>query len=638
MTNEEYKKKKRRIKVPLFFKRKVFITTMLLVCSGIMAVMATYAWFILSTAPEVSGVTTTVGANGSLEMALLTNETGANTSLIKADVGNSIEIAGRVAGNVTWGNLVDLADTSYGLNTLTLYPSLLNEKDGVLDKTAMLSIPHNGYDGRIKTVTSNTSVAIYKNGAFDTTNANYGVRAIGSVGAGGSREGYMSSAKSSFTASRNSANSAAANAITANGSNFMSVALKGKNGNYSVAEVKALLAMTEGIRNSLDYSMTSYKQAIIACAAASSISDSDFASVRAGISSATGNTFSQFANYLPSGALTADLDALGTKISEAEVAIGLANEKLYTNYGTENEAPVPDETTFTYNDISGIISKLISNLGNLELSGTEVVITSDGFPGLITAAADYAGAFQVSIAGFTLSVNTSANDGEGKLASINLDDLVAPAATTQTNTTNTVVTNFYGYVVDLAFRTNVSSSSLQLQTEAIDRVYTDGVGATKGSGSKIIYSYAEGMSEAHIKSMFSSVRAVFFDPDSGRIFARAMLGDPTIDAAGKTATAGLYLIDNDGKAQSDRSVILSLPLITPQKMSVLVYLDGSNFNNTSVINAENSGTMRLNLQFSSSAKLNPMVDNDLKNQSTVPNIPDKVPAVTTEAEQPEQAD
>lgn len=634
MTNTEYKKKKRDLAVPVFFKKKVFITAMLLICSGIMAVMATYAWFILSTAPEVSGVTTTVGANGSLEMALLTNETGANTSLIKADVGDSIEVVGRVAGNVTWGNLVDLADTGYGLNMLTIYPSVLNEKDGTLDRIAMLNVPHNGYDGRIKAVSSDTSAAVYRNGAFDSSNANYGVRAIGSVGGGGSREGYLSSAKSGFTASRNSAKSALQNAITANGSVLASAALKGTGGSFTVSEIKAILAMTEGVKNSLDYAMTSYKQAMIANAAASSMSDSDFASVRIGISAAKGSAFSQYAGYLPSGVTTSDLSALEGSISDAEIAVQLISALLYNAEGD----PVSDETTFSQNDVSTALGKLITNVSALSFTDNEAIIESGRFPGLITAAADYAGAFQVSIAGFTLSVDTSSNEGKGKLASIDLDDLKAPESASQTSTTSQIISTFYGYVVDLAFRTNVSDSNLQLQTEAIDRVYTDGAGATRGSGSAVIYTYADGMSDTQIKSMLSSVRMVFFDPDSGKIFAKAKLGDPTIESVGKTATAGLYLIDNAGQPMPDQSTILALPLVTPQKLSALVYLDGSSLNNTSVINAENSGTMRLNLQFSSSAKLNPMVDNDLKNQSTVPNIPDKAPAVTTEAEQPEQAD
>ena len=43
MTDAEYKRKKRGIVVPFFFKRKIFMVIMMLLCSGIMAATATYA-------------------------------------------------------------------------------------------------------------------------------------------------------------------------------------------------------------------------------------------------------------------------------------------------------------------------------------------------------------------------------------------------------------------------------------------------------------------------------------------------------------------------------------------------------------------------------------------------------------------
>ena len=202
MTDAEYRREKKKVSVPFFFKRKIFMVIMMLICSGIMAVTATYAWFILSTAPEVVGVTTTVGANGSLEIALLNNETGKDLDLITADVGQSISIVGAVEGNVTWGNLVDVSDASYGLNTIVMYPALLNETNGVIDVNAMLSVPRNGVDGRITGINSNTVPAVYTGTAFSTANANYGVRAIGSMGGGTGREAFLSSAKGSFNPDR----------------------------------------------------------------------------------------------------------------------------------------------------------------------------------------------------------------------------------------------------------------------------------------------------------------------------------------------------------------------------------------------------------------------------------------------------
>ena len=613
MTDAEYRREKRAVAVPFFFKRKIFMVFMMLVCSGIMAVAATYAWFILSTAPEVVGVSTTVGANGSLEIALLNNETGINTSLIKADVGDSISIVGAKEGNVTWGNLVDLSDASYGLNTIVMYPSVINATNGVLDTNAMLSIPHNGVDGRITRVSSNTAPAVYKGSSFTTGDANYGVRAIGSVGGGSGRGAYLAAAKSSFQASKTSAVGAAQNAISANGSALVSVAMNGSSGVYNYDQVIALQSMAAGLKNSLNYILTSYKQAIIANAAANAgLSDNDFETIRAGVTAASGNALSNYASQYPAGISAAELNTLSNAIANADIAVDVANNLLYTDYGTENETPVSNTTTFTYAQISGIIAKLAdtSTISLDNISGATLTLSASSGAGLITNVADYVGNYSALAGSITISVTTANNGGAGLLQSVSLDDLTAPSGSSTTSTNSTTVTNFYGYVVDLAFRTNVAAE-LQLQSAAIDRIYTDGAGATAGSGSNVTYTFTAGMTNAQIVSLFSAIRVVFFDPDTGTLYGTAKLDTPSVgDTAAK---ANLYMIRDDGSVSGDEASIATMEVAVPKKVSALVYLDGTELSNISVINAENSGTMLLNLQFSSSADLKPMIDNELKN-------------------------
>ena len=48
---------------------KLAAAVAMLLVSTIMLTTTTYAWFVLSTAPEVKGMSTTVGSNGSLEIA-----------------------------------------------------------------------------------------------------------------------------------------------------------------------------------------------------------------------------------------------------------------------------------------------------------------------------------------------------------------------------------------------------------------------------------------------------------------------------------------------------------------------------------------------------------------------------------------
>ena len=121
--------------------------------------------------------------------------------------------------------------------------------------------------------------------------------------------------------------------------------------------------------------------------------------------------------------------------------------------------------------------------------------------------------------------------------------------------------------------------------------------------------YETAMTAAQISSLFSAVRVVFFDPDSGFIYATGRLGSPTTGSG--TASADLYLTNELGELTEGNVAITNLETAVPKKLSVMVYFDGTMLNNVSVVNAENSGTMLLNLQFSSSADLKPMVDSEL---------------------------
>ena len=104
-------------------KKLVAAIAMVLVAS-IMVVTSSYAWFTLSTAPEVTGITTSVGSNGNLEIAL---RNGSVESITNSE-GYSFP-----AANNYWGNLVDLSNEMYHLDDITLMPSALTavEQKGV---------------------------------------------------------------------------------------------------------------------------------------------------------------------------------------------------------------------------------------------------------------------------------------------------------------------------------------------------------------------------------------------------------------------------------------------------------------------------------------------------------------------------
>ena len=101
---------------------KLVSAVAMLLVAVIMVVSSTYAWFTLSTAPEVTGISTQIGANGSLEMALV--PTDGDLTKITSAAGDSL--LDLLEKNLTWGNLVDLSDnTNYGTDKFVLNPSKL---------------------------------------------------------------------------------------------------------------------------------------------------------------------------------------------------------------------------------------------------------------------------------------------------------------------------------------------------------------------------------------------------------------------------------------------------------------------------------------------------------------------------------
>lgn len=133
-------------------KERVIAVALLLLMSAAMMTSATFAWITLSRAPEVSNVSTTVAANGNLEIALATGE--GTDAPGESKVGDSSAAEGQtiVNSNITWGNLINLSDPAYGLDELTLRPAQLNH-------TALLTSPlystSYGMDGRVEKLTSN---------------------------------------------------------------------------------------------------------------------------------------------------------------------------------------------------------------------------------------------------------------------------------------------------------------------------------------------------------------------------------------------------------------------------------------------------------------------------------------------------
>ncbi len=82
-------------------KNKLMAAVAMLVISTLMLTTASYAWFTISTAPEVKGMTAKVVTNENLEIALAGSDTKVPGASTDEDKGKQ----------TTWGNIIDLTST-----------------------------------------------------------------------------------------------------------------------------------------------------------------------------------------------------------------------------------------------------------------------------------------------------------------------------------------------------------------------------------------------------------------------------------------------------------------------------------------------------------------------------------------------
>lgn len=574
----------KRAQVPFGLRKKLMAATSMLLVAAIMLVSTSYAWFTLSTAPEITGITTSVGANGNLEIALLNGLTYANTEEISSKSGDSMATKAVAEANITWGNLVDLSDGSYGLNLISLYPSALNADGGVIG-AAPLSVPEYGSDGRVSVLSPNTTTGVFDVGqaAFsaDPSINEYGVRAVGTADNVSAREMIFKSAKSAFTSKVANAKSATQNKVGSKYDIFISMAAG--TDTYTPTQVSAMKEIAEGVQTSLNSIVSAYANAgLVKAASTASINDEAVGLLSTALTGKTdaGELMTLLGNY---GVTTfnTELDALNTQQEAVEKAIAVANALLAVANGNESyeygttpfSYPTGEGVTPTYTGTEAgavedeIAKPLLGGSANIKLydgnggemakpgAGTDVftfaktvkAIYLDG--GAMGAVATYTGVFKaatvdVSAMGINLTINVGEKGSTtNKLAAVKtqVDAMKVVGATNEAIN----LTTYYGYVIDFAVRTNAAGSSLKLQTEAVNRVYDNAEGenlATQGSGSTVEFVYTDGSGMTHDKAskLLDAMRAVFFNPENGQILKYAKFTDATAGTNKTTAELRLH--------------------------------------------------------------------------------------------------
>mgnify|MGYP004553532859 CR=1 FL=1 len=647
-------------------KKKLMGAICMLLVASIMMVSSTYAWFTLSTAPEITGISTSVGANGNLEMALLNTETYADLKQIESTVGSSKDAANMSAkkANVTWGNLVDLSE-GYGLDQIKLMPARLSvtgsETGGYTINTtgAEILVAEYGTDGRV-TALSNATVSgiLHTKGEDDSAaakdsatgfyvNEGKGVRALGTASGMSQQQLAYRNAQGYVATYTAQAKNYAQQSLVLYGSDLANVALKHVNNTkdgatdneeYTLADVTAVNNMIDMLANA----QTALQKALMYSV----------------LGEAASKTGSETAYEAVQNAIAAD-DASINTVKAAATGVTLS-EDFNTAETTFSAIAIPDKidtagkATFTWNDISTAVSGL-ADTSKMNLNGQEIAGNDDllgnvvnevlGGKGLTVTAEDGSGVYvtiakltgnysakisieKVSFGGFTatnvtatMATNTATTPAElqAELAAI-----VAMGAPEQAEGAEKAITDTYAYAIDMAFRTNAGNNAkLMLQTEAAQRIY-DGsdVQDTQGGGSNFTFT-APGLTSDAAKSLAENVVVVFASKE-GKILGVAGLDTAKWPAATETGEYKVNLVMKSVTWESDDctlkvagnatdNTITTLTQNEAMALTAYVYLNGDSVDNGDVAaNAAASMIGTLNLQFSTDQKLVPMDYTPLK--------------------------
>lgn len=652
-------------------KKKLMGAVCMLLVASIMMVSSTYAWFTLSTAPEITGISTSVGANGNLEMALLNTDTYADMTTIKSAVGDSSAVANRsvTESNITWGNLVNLDDQSYGLDQIKLMPAALSVQEAgagsyKVDLTTLLGTPVYGADGRVVDISGKTYTGTWNatadSWAYSAAKTEYGVRAIGANDNLTAQQAGLLTAKSDYNKALTAAKSIIQNALTTNGQNLASavttLAMNSTEATISTEQQAAIQAMVTAADDALKQIDLAYIAVLKAAA-----TTLESAAYKTAIGLLDGiATYDEAVTKLNGQGITVPrelttaataLDTQKTAVGAAQTAIGAAapdyktaltklvdTTKVTINGYNATAKPGEDAKNLMVTDGEGkttinptFMTAVITDGGAM----VEMPNDSGVFAYIGSVAGNYAAATQVTIENF--KGLTLKNMPATIKTTATVDTTVSTALNTVTangtSSSNVSLSNTYGYALDMAFRTNAASSYLKLQTAAAQRVYSDGTSeATQGGGSTMTFKADTDntnkavLKEAQVVSLMQAIRVAFIDPEVGTLYGIATLENITTGDDGSMkgelklnnvsnldTTAKTFELNTRVPNEGAEAKLMDLEQNTAKKLTVLVYLDGHGVDNGDVANAASSMTGTLNLQFSSSAKLQPMENTALRN-------------------------
>lgn len=550
---------------------KLMSTVAMLLVASTLLVTSSYAWFVMSTAPEVTGIDTQVGANGALEIALLNEESWDNLSLL--DMGDIDEsaagdtAAAALAANLTWGNLVNLADPSYGLSKIILQPARLNITSAGADGegtqqykvvNTLLKTPVYSEDGRIQKLVNDAAVGyVCSDGKF--TAEGHGVRAIGTCANVSVFQAGMNTAKTLLSDGMSKAKEAASKTLRDNGVALADIVvehtLNNKNEGFTQDNINSVRALAEGLQTALGHLESALRQVFAGFVATGDVI-TDTARYEAAVAAINDP-------HTTLDALLADYSGIKTLVPEIETYIKLL-KKDQTTVKTAIANCESTKAPCNWDTIAGIVSPLADpnkmTLGGKTLEqvkaevfnkdgsinmGAAVALISGGVKigvpsgsGILADIADYAGNYAAVVTlknieikgipigddGLAVTITTVTNKNPVYLSDCSS---ALRGATVTSGKGSSSMTDFYGYALDLAFRTNAANSQLLLQTEPENRVYEGEKEneALQGGGSFMSFTTGTGtgISANKMVKLMSGIRIAFMDHD------QSVLGIATLD-------------------------------------------------------------------------------------------------------------
>ena len=568
-TEKNREEKKRKVVMPAGIRNKMVAAVSMLLVASIMMVSSTYAWFTLSTAPEVTGITTNVGANGNLEMMLLNkdsfNSTAENLG-VESGVNDSMAAQKVTLANLKWGNLVDLADQSYGLQSIVMNPARLNIQGDVTNgyklNSALLKAPSYTSDGRVLDVNKDTQTSGYStDGTWkwdENANNAYGVRVIGTTSGVTERLTAYRAAISARAAAIESAKNSARNSLLNNGQALANIVVKAaleENPTFEKADLETLKGLVEQLKTANDAAGEAIVQTVLAYNLSDkntdgNFTDADVAKLKEAFNNVTAGTLPTSFTYAAAASGQGTIqkpdgtDTAVTKWSGNNTNITSAAQKLQTLMGENKDS-------YAYTEIREVVNMLIDKqyatvggvknpskdraqdiINNMTANNMVLVVEMESGSGIYADIAELVGDYtaaglKVHVKYNALEMDVTTNMSTKVVTDANKDTMPmipklnvgsAPAATPDTSVTP-LLTDHYGYALDFGFRTNAAASELLLQTDEIQRVYSgDGAAkadTTQGGGSYMEFrtSNTTNFSVDELRALMSALRVVFVEPD-----------------------------------------------------------------------------------------------------------------------------